>query len=502
MGKTLVKHFDPLWLSIAITNENCKSVFQDKMLIISCQVFSVRKIKENESNLFYYWWHHSQKHLNIRYLSVFSFYKTYEFIAFFSCFLVGFRRKGKPRVKPKSNMNATVKVLCYKSKTLANGENPLMIRVSKNGKKSYKSLGISINPIYWDFKENKPKRNCPHKEQIENLIVEKLKAFNQTILELNVKQKEYTSDSLINKVEKPFKLKTVKDIFLEQIEFLETSKRKRYAESCKTVYNSLIDFNEHLNIFFSDIDTVWLKKYEAWLRNKNLAENTIGIRFRTLRVMYNVAIEEKCVNPQLYPFRSYKVSKLKKDTAKRALTKSDIKRIINHKASNEREQLSLDIFIFSYLMGGINFVDIASLTKDNIINNQLVYTRKKTGKLIKLPIHTTARKLIDKYHNSENSYLFPILFSYHKTEQQKANRVHKIIGKTNKDLKEIGKTLKLPITLTTYVARHSFATVLKRSGVKTSVISESLGHSSERVTQFYLDSFENDKLKESMQYLL
>lgn len=58
MGKTLVKHFDPLWLSIAITNENCKSVFQDKMLIISCQVFSVKKIKENKSNLFYYWWHH------------------------------------------------------------------------------------------------------------------------------------------------------------------------------------------------------------------------------------------------------------------------------------------------------------------------------------------------------------------------------------------------------------------------------------------------------------
>lgn len=399
-------------------------------------------------------------------------------------------------------MNATINVLCYKSKTLSNGENPLMICVSKNGKRTYKSLGISINPIHWDFDKNKPKRNCPDKEQIERLIIEKLKVFNETILDLNATQREYTSDSLINRVEKPFKLKTVKDIFHEQIEFLETSKRKRYAESCKTVYNSLTEFNTHLNIYFSDIDTIWLKKYEAWLRNKNLAENTIGIRFRTLRVMYNVAIEEKCVNPQLYPFRSYKVSKLHKETAKRALTKSDIKRIINYEASNEREQLSLDIFIFSYLMGGINFVDIASLTKDNIINNQLVYTRKKTNKLIKLPIHPTVYELFEKYHNPENPYLFPILFAYHKTEQQKANRIHKIIGKTNKDLKEIGESLKLPITLTTYVARHSFATVLKRSGVKTSVISESLGHSSEKVTQYYLDSFENDKLRETINYLL
>lgn len=399
-------------------------------------------------------------------------------------------------------MNATVNVLCYKSKTLSNGEHPLMICVSKNGKRTYKSLGVSVNPLHWDFNKNKPKRNCPNKKQIENLIVEKLKTFNQTILELNATQKDYTSDSLVNKVEKPFKLKTVNDIFLEQIEFLKISKRKRYAESCKTVYNSLIEFNTHLNIYFSDIDTIWLKKYEAWLRNKYLAENTIGIRFRTLRMMYNVAIEEECVNPDMYPFRSYKVSKLQEETAKRALIKSDIKRIINYEASNEREQLSLDIFIFSYLMGGINFVDIALLTKDNIINNQLVYTRKKTGKLIKLPIHPTACKLIEKYHNPENPYLFPILFAYHKTEQQKANRIHKVISKTNKDLKAIGEALNLPIKLTTYVARHSFATVLKRSGVKTSVISESLGHSSEKVTQYYLDSFENDKLKETINYLL
>jgi integrase len=399
-------------------------------------------------------------------------------------------------------MNATVNVLCYKSKTLSNGENPLMIRVSKNGKRTYKSLGISINPTYWDFEKNKPKRNCPDKEHIEKLIIEKLKVFNQSILELNATQKEYTSDSLVNRVEKPFKLKTVETIFLEQIKNFENANRKGYALSCKQVYNSLKQFNSHLNIYFSDIDIVWLKKHEMWLRNKNLSENTIGIRFRTLRAMYNIAIEEKSVNPQCYPFHSYKVSKLHKETAKRALTKTDIQHIIKYKTNCERTQFSLDLFTFSYLMGGINFVDVALLTKDNIINDQLIYTRKKTSKLIKLPIHPNALNLIKKYHNPDNPHLFPILFPYHKTEQQKANRIHKIIGKTNKNLKAVGKELKLPIPLTTYVARHSFATVLKRSGVQTSVISESLGHSSEKVTQYYLDSFENDKLRETINYLL
>jgi len=123
-------------------------------------------------------------------------------------------------------MNATVNVLCYKSKTLANGENPLMISVCKDGKRTYKSLGISINSRYWDFSKNQPKRNCPNKRQIEQLISDKKQAFSQTILELNSTNKEYTPDSLIVKVDNPFILKTVEQVFLSQIEQLEANKRK------------------------------------------------------------------------------------------------------------------------------------------------------------------------------------------------------------------------------------------------------------------------------------
>jgi len=399
-------------------------------------------------------------------------------------------------------MNATVNVICYSSKTLSNGENPLMIRVSKDGKRTYKSLGISINPLFWDFTKNKPKRNCPNKEQIEQLISEKKKAFSQTILELNTTKKEYTTNSLIDTVNKPFILQTVDQVFLNQIEKFEATKRKGYALSCKQVYNSLLKFNKHLNIYFSDIDVTWLRNYEIWLRKQEIAENTIGIRFRTLRVMFNVAIEEKFVSSEYYPFHVFKVSKIHEDTAKRALLKTDICKITDYKTDNTRLIFSIDIFTFSYLMGGINFVDIASLTKTNLLDERLIYNRKKTGKLIKLPLHPKSLDLIQKYQNSESPYLFPILYDYHITEQQKANRIHKIITKTNFQLKELGKKLKIPIDLTTYVARHSFATVLKRSGVSTSIICESLGHSSEKVTRIYLDSFENSQIDEALKNLL
>ena len=166
------------------------------------------------------------------------------------------------------------------------------------------------------------------------------------------------------------------------------------------------------------------------------------------------------------------------------------------------KRLAVDLFAFSYLMGGINFVDMAHLTRDNIIDSRLVYNRQKTGKLIKLPLQEKAVAIINFYYDEQRKYLFPILFASHKTDIQKRYRIHDVIADVNKHLNQIGKELHLPIELTTYVARHSFATVLKRAGVNTSLICESLGHSSEKVTQIYLDSFENSQIDEALKNLL
>lgn len=398
-------------------------------------------------------------------------------------------------------MNATVNIVCYKWKELANGENPLMVCVCKGGKRKYKSLGISINPRFWDFEKNKPKRNCPNKEKIENFIADKIKDYSSQIIEYQTEQKEFTATKLVDKVNSFVVKCTVSELLNKEIERLRSEGRLKYASTYKELKTSLIDFNKHLDIFFSDIDVDWLKKYEAHLRAKNLGDNSIGVRFRTLRALYNKAVSENVVKIEYYPFRIYKVSKLHKETVKRSIQKTDITAIINYNATSEYTRLAIDLFYFSYLSGGINFVDIAHLTNNNIIDNRLVYTRKKTKKLIKIPLQLNAIELINKY-SSDNVYLFPILTAFHKTEQQKANRIHKVLAIINKRLKQIGKELNIPIDLTTYVARHSFATVLKRSGVNTAIISESLGHSSEKVTQIYLDSFENSQSDEAMKNLL
>lgn len=401
-------------------------------------------------------------------------------------------------------MNATVNVLCYKSKTLSNGEHPLMIRVCKDGKKKYVSLGVSVKPQYWDFEKNRPKRNCPNKEQINTLIKEKEQKYSEQILDFSSRNKDYTLTTLLETVDLSVKAKTVNGLFIEYIEQLKKENRIGYALSVRQVYSSLVKFNGHLDIYFQEIDVNWLKNYEFWLRGQKLAENTIGIRLRTLRVVYNLAVTEGLVKSDNYPFRKYKVSRLHTITAKRAITKEQVKQIMSYNTGSScfYKKLAVDMFAFSYLMGGINFTDMSLLTNDNINNDRLIYIRQKTKKTIILPLSEQAREIIDKYRDSKRKYLFPILDNRSRTGIQVKDRIYDVLANVNHHLNEIGKSLGLELKITTYVARHSYATVLKRAGVPTAIISESLGHSSEKVTQIYLDCFENKQVDEAMENLL
>ena len=123
----------------------------------------------------------------------------------------------KPGCKPKSVMNATVNILCFKSKTLANGEHPLMICICKNSKRKYISLGVSVASQYWDFQKNKPKRNCPNKILIEKLIAQKSKELSELVLELEADNRQYTAAILVEKAVRPKVKTTVGSLMQEHI---------------------------------------------------------------------------------------------------------------------------------------------------------------------------------------------------------------------------------------------------------------------------------------------
>ena len=410
-------------------------------------------------------------------------------------------------------MNTNIEAVLYTSKTLSNGQHPIMLRLTKNRKRKYISLHISLPAEHWDFEKCKPKRNCPNREQVEKLIRHKVEELQNQVMAFKTDEKEYTLHTLIDKTTKSSSRVTVGEYLNSYISKLQTAGRIGNADTFIHLRTALTKCFGSLDFYFGELDSSRLKELENWFRQTaHLSANSIGIRFRSLRALFNQAIEDGIAKRDSYPFDSFKVSQFKEDTAKRALTKEQIRQIIAldvrplTKYHTPFMQLSKDLFLFSYLGCGINLTDMLHLRYRDIFDNRVTYHRQKTGKLISFHLQPMAMNILRRYYKDSHSpddYIFPVLKrKVHITTTQQYGRVKRVTRRINRYLKVIGEYLNLPIPLTTYVARHSYATVLKRSGVSTSIISESLGHSSEKITQIYLDSFENSQIDEAMKNLL
>ncbi len=414
---------------------------------------------------------------------------------------------GKPEIM--STEYTTVAVILYKSKILANGEHPLMLRVSKNRVRKYISIGLSCHPKFWDEKNKLPKKTHPFKEKFDSIISKAISQYKDKIIDFKYEGKDFTPDVLISVTNNPSKKITVFKYFEIKINTLKESKQIGNSKVYHDTYNQLKSFNQSKDITFSQLDFNYLNRLENHFRSKGLTDTAMSVRFRTIRALFNQAISENYVKKELYPFDKFKISeRFNTKTKKKAITKEEIKRIeavILDKKSVAFE--AQQFFLFSYYGQGINFVDIAKLRWNNLINGRIFYKRAKTGNELSFKLPNPALNIIEYWKpftfKTSNSYIFPILDDeIHITPTQIHNRVHKVLTRVNKDLKEIGKTANIETPITSYVARHTFATVLKRSGVSTAIISESMGHQTESITQTYLKSFENSVIDEAMEYLL
>ena len=406
-------------------------------------------------------------------------------------------------------MDATISVICYKSKTLSNGEHPLMLRIAQNGKSKYKSLKISVAAKHWDFDRNVPKPNCPSKDLINKIILKTKLEFQQKVLEKKANEEEFTASSLIHEQKDEIKAMTVDDFYKQLIKELKEKGQIGNSYAYLSSYDNLKNFNKgrKLNYTFSHIDVIFCKKFEDWMRRKGNKDTTISYQFRTLRAAFNRAITAKIVSKEKNPFSEFKLSHLNTKTMKRALSKTDILKIMDADCHDKSElsQLAHDLFCFSYLCGGISLVDMANLTPENIIEGRLIYQRQKTHGSINLQLSDRALQIISKYsdYQKKANYFFPILHpKRHITPMQKHNRVRKYCLHINQELKQLAKELNITANVTTYVARHSFATILKKSGVNIGIISQALGHQDIKTTQIYLSKFDNEQVDEAMKNLL
>jgi integrase len=229
---------------------------------------------------------------------------------------------------------------------------------------------------------------------------------------------------------------------------------------------------------------------------------------RTLKTIINTAKLRGVIGDGYDPFNAVSFSKYRKvKTRKRALSRLDFKKIESIEIEPcTRKFDSRNYFVFSYYAGGVNFVDLAQLKWSNIENDQLVYTRRKTNEIIQLPLLGGAQEILDYYKawhdGNPDAYVFPILDErIHQSEVSINNRIHKVNNQMNKDLQEIASDLNIQVKVTSYVARHTFATVMKYQGVPVSMIGQALGHENEKTTQIYLDSFGSEMMKEAFKKL-
>lgn len=263
-----------------------------------------------------------------------------------------------------------------------------------------------------------------------------------------------------------------------------SSGKESTADLYRAACNRLRAFTGGVGLPFSCVTPVFIERFASSLRHEGLAVNSVNSYLSCFRAIYNAAVREELFVPDRNPFRFMRL--------RRALPLSSLQEACRLEIGGSELSRSLDFYLFSFLSCGMPFVDMAHLTHENIVGNEIVYRRHKTGTRICIGITEGMRRLLRKYAMPDSRYLFPQLCGEGSHGAYKA-----VLARHNACLKEIGRRLRHPVKLTSYVARHSWATEAFRQHVPVSVISQALGHTSEKTTRIYLDQLDQSVLNKA-----
>lgn len=320
---------------------------------------------------------------------------------------------------------------------------------------------------------------------ISRRIHRDIERLNSIIDNLDRKSYEYSSDDIISEFKNTDNAKTLfgfmEDVIgrLYQLEHIGTAKNYHAA------LGSFKRFRGDEDITLEAIDQIMMEDYQEYLKSTGLSSNSISFYMRILRAVYNRAVEQE-LTKDCKPFRMVFTGTEK--TLKRAIPINYIKRIKNLDLSlNPNIEFARDIFLFLFFCRGMSFIDAAFLRKTDVRNGVLTYRRHKTNQVLRIKIINPIKELIDRYSDKSSPFLLPIIDCSAADERKQYETA---LRRINNTLKIIADMVKLPVTLTTYVSRHSWATIAKSKNVPVNVISDALGHESIATTQIYLASID------------
>jgi integrase len=386
------------------------------------------------------------------------------------------------------------------------GTYAIKLRITYNREQKYFPLGKFLTKEDWEIYKSGKHRNKKLKE-----LEIYLSAIENKAVKIIDNMERFSLVEFLNQFnDKPQNKSFVLDALKERHKKLTDNKRISTALTYQYTIKSIEDYLKFIKrkkLTFSDTTPELLQSFEDWMTANDKSITTTGMFLRNLRTILNQAIEDGLLPRENYPFSKNKYQIPSARNTKKALTIENIKKFVEHVPKTDAEARAKDLWLFSYLCNGVNIKDIAKLKYKNLDAKRISFIRAKTERstksnqksitAIRIPeINTIIEKFGNKYNEPED-YVFPIL-SQHDTPEQEYAKIQQATKTINKYTKRIGKELGFELSLTTYTARHSFATVLKRLGAPIEFISESLGHNNLRTTESYLDSFEDDT-KESYQ---
>ncbi len=380
-------------------------------------------------------------------------------------------------------IRATIKLM-LDGKPMANGKHAVYMRILKDRKQKKISLGLYCNKNH--FANELFTKHHPN-YQTENQMLLKLKARALEIIRLfKLNQQDFNLDEFEDefRTTKREKEVCIIDFFNEIIDEKVRTGNISTADTYKDTRDSIIKFKDK-DLKFSSITVLFLEKYELFLRERGSKGGGVKFKMRTLKALYNKARKRKFIPKEPYPFEDYKFSKFKSEARKIALTIEEFKKIKNLKVSEHPLLLeAYNYFMFSVYCRGMNFHDMMLLKWSDIRNNRIYYTRSKTKRQINLEVIEPVQQILDFYKAQKRptNYVFPILLSENLTPQQIANRKHKVLRRYNTRLKEIARIVGVNKKPTSYVARHTFATILKMVGTPIEKICEMMGHGDVSIT--------------------
>ena len=399
----------------------------------------------------------------------------------------------------KQDMITSVKLMLNKSRILNNGSYPLVFQVIHNRRKKLLYTGYRVKEEVFDELEGKIMNGVGSTftaTEVVKMNRELRKMRNQ--IDIRIRQLERTREEFaVEDILTQNAFGTGKSQFYllryinAQIERKQELKKVGMAAAYKSTRSSLAKFIGRPDVRMSEVDLAFVRRYEDFLYSNGASGNTVSYYLRNLRSLYNQAVTDGYHPRGEYPFAKAQTRPAK--TVKRALSRTDMQNLADLNLENEPElEFTRDLYLFSFYAQGMAFVDIVLLKKTDICNGVLTYSRHKSKQLIRIVVTPQMQGVIDKY-NTENEYLFPIISGEYASGYQKYRLA---LGRINRHLKKIAVVADIKVPLTTYTARHTWATLARDYGAPISVISAGLGHTSEEMTRVYLKDFDVSMLNQ------